>query len=353
MTDMADAAHPALLPRRHHDAVGGSVLSLLLLCAVALFACWLVGTRSIDVGTDTSTYAGFFDSLGAGEIETRLEPGFLYLSLALRKLGLDLAGYQTVLFGLLLAAFAAAAQRYFRYLGFAHGYLVYLSAALMFLLISPMFVNASINTIRQGLAAPLVFAALLAFHRRRWAEFAAFGALACSFHLSSALYLAFAPTLLLSPRMQRAAAALAFLAYVSGASMALVRAAVPSLYDLVMEYTASSYYRSGVRVDFAVFSIFWYALPHVLAPMVRQEFRQRIKDSTAIYLVMMLPFFAVGWGFFSNRYLLPAWLAASLILAAILFQNRLAVLRQPLLIGFGLIASCGVFYYFVTHGIVI
>ena len=44
--------------------------------------------------------------------------------------------------------------------------------------------------------------------------------------------------------------------------MMLVRTAMPSLYDLVMTYTAEPDYRSGVRIDFAVFSIFWYALPH-------------------------------------------------------------------------------------------
>ena len=68
---------------------------------------------------------------------------------------------------------------------------------------------------------------------------------------------------------------------------------------------------------------------------------------------MSLPFFLIGWGFFSNRYLLPAWLAVSMILAAVLCHARIAPLRNPLLIRAGLLASCGVFYIYVSRGIVI
>ena len=337
--------------RTHSAAVTG--LSLILLLAVAVFCCWLVGTRSLDVGTDTEAYAGFYQRLNGGVVETRLEPGFVYLSYVLRQMGVSVIGYQAALFALLLGAAAVATRRYFHYLGASAGFFTLLSASVMFLLISPMFVNASINAIRQGLAAPLIFASLLAFHQRYWWKFALWGALATSFHYSSLLYMAFAPVLLLRPSFQRYAAAAAFFFYVSGLSMAAVRVALPSVYQIVMEYAATTRFESGVRVDFAVFSIFWYVLPHVLAPMVRFPYRERIKDSTAVYLVLLLPFFSIGWGFFSNRYLLPGWLAVSLILAAVLCHNRVAILRNPLLIRLGMIASCAVFYVLVTRVIVI
>lgn len=350
----AHSASLAVLRRRRPlDAAAGAVLGALLLVVVALFACWLVGGRSPDIGTDTHTYAGFFSSLGSTSLETRLEPGFVFLSYALWKLGVGVTGYQTALFAVMLATVVAATHHYHAFLGSRRGYLTFLSAALMLLFVSPMFVNASINAVRQGLAALLVFTALLSFHERRWWSFVAYGAVASSLHMSSLLYLTFAPVLLLGPRMQRAVAAGAFVLYVSGASMVLVRAAVPSLYELVMTYTENRYYRSGVRIDFAVFSIFWYVLPHVLLPLVQPEYRQRIRESTGIYLVMLLPFFAIGWGFFSNRYLLPGWLAVSLILAAMACHSRIAALRHPLLIRMGLLASCAVFYFYVTRGIVI
>ncbi len=339
--------------RSQGEAMARWWLGMILLGGVALFACWLVGTRPLDIGSDTETYAGFFENLVQGMPETRLEPGFVYLSYALYKLGLGVTGYQFALFGLLLVMVALAVRRYRFYLETPVSWQTLLCASLMLLFISPMFTNASINAIRQGLAAPLVFVALLGFHRRRWGTFALAGALAASLHLSSAMYLACAPALLLSTRWLRVVAAGAFLAYVSGLSMLAVRAGAPGFYDVVMEYTANPLYRSGVRIDFAVFTIFWYLLPHFLAPLVQAQWRQRILDSTSVYLVMSLPFFLIGWGFFSNRYLLPAWLAVSMILAAVLCHARIAPLRNPLLIRAGLLASCGVFYIYVSRGIVI
>jgi len=343
------------LPHARHasDATAGVVLGVMLLAAVAVFCCWLIGTRALDIGTDTDTYAGFFEGLDQLPTGTRLEPGFVYLSYALRQLGLGVIGYQTALFALLLCTIVVATRNYARYIGESRGYLTLLSASLMLLLVSPMFANASINAVRQGLAAPLVFAALLSFHQRRWWGAAIYGALASSLHYSSLLYLAFAPALLLNARMLRYVAAAAFLLYVSGMSLVLVRSLVPALYNAVMEYTPNRYYKSGVRIDFAVFSIFWYALPHLLAPLVRSPQRERIKDSTAVYLVMLLPFFAIGWGYFSNRYLLPGWLAVSMILASVLCHSRIPMLRNPLLIRLGLIASCAVFYVYVVNVIVI
>lgn len=135
--------------------------------------------------------------------------------------------------------------------------------------------------------------------------------------------------------------------------MQLVKAFVPALYAFVQEYAANPDYRSGVRVDFAVFSIFWYLLPHMFAPLIREPQRERILQGAAVYLVMVLPFFAVGWGSYSNRFLLPAWLAASLIVAAILCCSRLPVLRNPLLIQAGLLGSCVALYYYVSNGIVV
>lgn len=343
---------PAVYPGNTAVANASIVLSVLLLAAAAAFGCWLIGTRGLDIGTDTSTYATFFNNL-RGPFVTRMEPGFVFVSYLFSRLGLGVPGYQAALFALLLLIVVVSSHRFFDYLGATRGYLTYLGAALMLLYVSPMFVNASINAVRQGLAALLVFAALLSFQQRKWWLFLLYGAVASSLHFSSVLYLACAPALFLSARLLRYVAALAFVVYCTGLSVILVRMAVPPLYQMVMTYTFDPDYKSGVRIDFAVFSIFWYALPLLLAPFVRSPYRDRIRESTAIYLVMLLPFFAVGWGYFSNRFLLPAWLAASMIMAAIVFQSRFTVLRNPLLLRLGLVVACGVFWYLVNNVIII
>lgn len=341
---------------RHGGATtanAGFVLSLVLLALVMTFGCWLVGTRELDIGTDTSVYAAFFERLGHGPIVTRLEPGFVFISYLLNRLGLGVTGYQATLFALLLLTVVASTRRYFHYLGGTRGYLTFLSASVMLLFVSPMFVNASINAVRQGLSALLVFAALLCFQRRRWWPFVLYGAVDSSLNLSALLYLAFAPALFLSARVLRYGAALAFVLYCTGLTLAIVRTALPSLYVAVMSYSINPDYQIGVRLDFAVFSIFWYVLPLLLARLVHAPYRERIVESTAVYLVMLLPFFAIGWGYFSNRYLLPASLAASLMIAAVMCYSRFALLRNPLLIRLGMLASCGVLYFLVTNVIVI
>lgn len=347
--DAAPYAPPRAAP--HAEATRG--LGVLVLLAVAAFACWVVGGRPLHIGEDTETYAAFFDALGAGLPETRLEIGFVYLSYALRRLGLGLQGYQTALFALMLLAAAVAVRINHRRFPPTVAYPTLLCASLMLLFISPMFVNASINAVRQGLAAPLVFAALLCFQQRRWVGFAILGAVAASLHTSSLLYLLCAPALLLKPNLLRTVALLACLAYVAGLTMKVVSIGLPSLYTTVMEYTANDNYRAGVRIDFAVFTLFWYLLMLGVAPWVRAEARRALADAASVYLVMALPFFMIGWGYFSNRYLLPAWMAMSLILAAACCYSRIAPLRHPLVLGTGLLASCGVLYVFVSRGIVI
>lgn len=329
------------------------MLSVMLIVAACMFADAVVGLRDVAVGTDTRNYAAFFLSLRNGFVDTRFEPGFVLFTRALSATGMSVSGYQGALFGLLLLTVAVSARHYLDYLASERSYLTFLTAALMFLFLSPMFVNASLNAVRQGLAALLVFTALLSFYQRQWRGFVIYGVLASSFHYSSLLYLAFAPVLLLSVRQQRIVAAGAFLLYSSGLSMVLVRTAAPAVYNTVMDYSLSATYRAGVRIDFAVFSIFWYLLPYVVSRLVREPFSERIKRSTAVYLVLLLPFFAVGWGNYSNRYLLPAYLAISLLVAAIVCHSRISFLRNPLLLRGGLMVACGVFYYYVTNRVII
>ena len=343
------------VPRIRSASVNAQkMLSGMLLLVVALFGCVLVGSRSLDVGTDTLTYAKFFLSFDhQGTVTTRLEPGFVLVTGLLRYLGFSVHAYQAALFGLMLLSIVLASRKYFDYLDEPRRYLTYLIACTALLYVSPMFVNATINTVRQGIASLIVFTALLCFYRRQWRQFLLYGALASSVHYSSLLYLACAPLLLLSTRNMRIIGCLAFVLYCSGLSQILVRALLPSLYNAVMDHEANTNFRVGTRIDFAVFSIFWYLLIYFGANLVRSPVDAKLRQSASIYLVLTLPFFLVGWGSFSNRYLLPAWLAASLFVAALLYYSRIALLREPLLLATLLIGACGAYFYYVTHLVII
>lgn len=330
-----------------------AVLSVLLLLAVCTVTVAVVSLRDKDVGTDTHIYAAVFLAMRDGLITTRFEPGFVALTRMASATGMSVTGYQAVLFSVLLVGAAIAARRYFVYLNSNRGFLTFLSAVLLFLFASPMFVNASINAVRQGLAAPLVFAALLAFHHRKWRGFVLLGAAASSLHFSSLMYLAFAPVLLLSPRQQRIIAGVAFLAYCSGLSMMVVRLGVPALYNEVMNYSVNAAYRAGIRFDFALFSMVWFLLPFMASRLVQAPYSERIKQSAAVYMVMVLPFFLLGWGNYSNRYLLVPWIAASFLVAAMICHARTPLLRHPVLLRGGLVMAGGAFCFYVTHMIMI
>lgn len=329
------------------------VLSLLLLLGVCSVAAIVVGLRDVGVGTDTHVYAAVFKAMRNGLIETRFEPGFVLLTRLTSATGMSVASYQATLFAVLIAGCVVAARRYHIYLDSNRGFLTFLTAVVLFLFVSPMFVNAAINAVRQGLAAPLVFAALLAFHQRKWSKFVLLGAVASSLHYSSLMYLAFAPVLLLSLRRQRIVAAVGFVAYCSGLSLVAVRVAVPALYTEVMNYSVDAVYRAGIRYDFALFSLFWYLLPLMVSRIVQSPYGERIKQSTAVYMVMVLPFLLLGWGNYSNRYLLVPWVAASFMVAAIACHSRTPLLRHPLLLRCGLVAAGGIFCFYVTHMIII
>jgi len=327
------------------------MLGFMLVLAVVVIVDFVVANRG-DIGTDTSQYAGFYETLTQrGAVPSRFEPVFYYLSVALAATRMSFVGYLSVMFLVMMGTVLVATRRYHDYLDSDTRYSTFLVAAVLFLFISPVMTNATINVMRQGLASLLVFTALLAFYQRQWRAFVLWALLATGFHYSSLLYLFFAPVLLLKPKLQRIAGIAAFLAYCSGLTMILVRVLVPGVYTMVMAYDASSTFRAGVRLDFAAFSLFWYVLPFMVAPLVREPVRERINRSTAIYLVLMLPFFAVGWGNFSNRYLLPAWLAVSIFLAAICCDSRFSPLRNPVVLRMGMVGACGVFCYYVTHGI--
>jgi hypothetical protein len=338
------------------DTIAGNarvVLSLLLLLGVCTVTAIVVGLRAVDVGTDTHVYAGVFLAMRNGLIETRFEPGFVALTRVASATGMSVVGYQITLFGVLMVGAAVAARRYFIYLGSTRGFLTFLTAVVLFLFLSPMFVNASINAVRQGLAAPLVFGALLAFHHRHWRSFVVLGTVASCLHYSSLMYLAFAPVLLLTLRRQRIIAGVAFVAYCSGLSMVVVRMALPALYTAVMNYSVDAVYRAGVRLDFAVFSLFWYVLPFVAARLVQSPFSERIRESTAVYMAMVLPFLLLGWGNYSNRYLLVPWVAVSYMVAAMACHARTPLLRHPVLLRCALVMAGGVFCFYVNHLIIV
>jgi len=328
--------------------------SLVLIVASIAFCCAIVALRSLDIGTDTQAYANIFQNIEKyGIANTRLEPGYVAFAHIVSCLGFSIIGMQALTFLLLILTIVYSAREYWKYLGSFNSNRMFLATSLGLFFVSPMFVSASINAIRQGLASLLIFIALLFFSRRQWWKFIFLAAIATSFHYSSVIYFVFAPILLLKQRTIQIILVSFFLFYCLGLTEEFVKSISPLVYSQVMDYKYGSLYNAGVRIDFAAFSFFWYAITYVLAPLICKNVRDKIMVANSIYLTMLLPFFLVGFGNYSNRLLVPAWLSASLIIASCIYNCRIALLRHPVFLWIWLCVSCTVFYYFVTNEIIL
>jgi len=92
------------------------------------------------------------------------------------------------------------------------------------------------------------------------------------------------------------------------------------LYQTIVNYGVYAEHTSGIRLDFAGFTIvaglfFWLIGTYFLHEDKRTKFINLVK----IYWILTIPFFCLGFAGFSDRYLYPAWLYLSILSA--IFSN--------------------------------
>ncbi len=100
--------------------------------------------------------------------------------------------------------------------------------------------------------------------------------------------------------------------YMTGLSMKCIKfiSSVSSvnLYEQIINYGVKSGYKTGVRLDFAIFTLVVGLLFYGLAKLTLQgTLQKRFFNLLKIYWILSLPFFIFGFGAYSDRYLLPAW----------------------------------------------
>lgn len=279
------------------------------IAATALF----VGQRPIDIGSDTANYVAFYTSLDSRFIESRFEPGFFAFSWITHRLGFSANGFLTLTFLLMNAAWFLSIMSAAKLLDLDDRRIVLACATFSCLFVSPVYLSASINVLRHGIAAPLAFASLLAIQRRAWVRGIILGAVGGAFHASTWLFLSTAP--LFRFRLARRVAFVALpILYLFGATRTLVRASAPAIFNAVSSYGAYSDYRIGVRFDFAIFTIAVFFLIFVASRLLLPKGRQAISSCLQVLISLSLPFFAFGWGAFSDRFLFPVWLSASFVM---------------------------------------
>ncbi|MEX1200852.1 MAG: EpsG family protein [Methylophaga sp.] len=284
------------------------------------FLAILVGARDLDVGTDTLRYAEWYAVIADCYcLWGTVEPGFNVFSLII-----SLISDSTVFY------FFVISMALFIMTNVISGKVVNLDSQLekknkqlisalilMAFLVSPFFVSAHINAIRQGMAAFIVFYAFLSFYDRSWVKFLIASVLAISIHTTSIMYLVLFPLLLIPFHILFAMSVGLSITYASGFSevmvMHLSNALDLPLYDFVAGYQENQAYQSGVRYDFLIFS--WLGLCFALIGRYFSNKKKVITSLLSVYIILMIPFLILGFANFSNRYAYTAWLFLSVLTA--------------------------------------
>ena len=289
-----------------------------------------VGTRNLSVGTDTINYQAYFASTQSCMcLNPPFEPGFQVLTMVVAALGVGSAVYFFVLSLAMFFIVNAIAAEMCRQAGYGtESARLFRYLILALFLISPFFVTANINVLRSGISGLLVVYALLALSDRRWKAYLAVSALAVSIHYSSLLYVLSGALVFVKPRALVVGVAALSVAYATGLTetvmTALMQGAGVDFLSFALNYGAEAEYKTGVRLDFLLFS--WLAITPILPAALGRPTYNAVPHLAAkvlnIYLVLLIPFLLLGYKAFSDRYALPAWLFLSVVMAYVAVGSK-------------------------------
>jgi len=105
---------------------------------------------------------------------------------------------------------------------------------------------------------------------------------------------------------------------------ALMQGAGVDFLSFALNYGAEAEYKTGVRLDFLLFS--WLAITPILPAALGRPTYNAVPHLAAkvlnIYLVLLIPFLLLGYKAFSDRYALPAWLFLSVVMAYVAVGSK-------------------------------
>ncbi|WP_157737139.1 EpsG family protein [Legionella lansingensis] len=307
------------------------------LLTTAVLLVLAVGSRPNFVGSDTAAYANYYDRLHnhlsvyinyeyffqtIAKLLTRFfsTPEFFFACIAIINCALI-----TILVLKLSAVIEHKIETF--QLFFLMG---------VFLLLSPFFFAVMANVIRHGTAILALFIFYVTLISRTNLLLLALSLIiALGFHYTSIIGIAFSPLLFLRYRAIFYLVLIMVCLYMSGLSERMIHfisTLTPlDLYSKIQGYRLDIGYKSGIRLDFALFTLAAGVISsgfgkYFLNADDRAVFFPLIK----IYWVLVLPFFFFGFAAFSDRYLLSGWLFLSVLGAVflgLLLRNYLVSAR--------------------------
>lgn len=223
--------------------------------------------------------------------------------------------------------------------------------------ISPFFLSAQINVIRHGTALSFVILFYFMVLNRSSVIWLILTALiAQGFHSTSFLFIIPSIGLFFSYKYITRFLLVLMLLYVTGMTPYLVQkfsvfTGIP-LYEKIMNYGIKAQYVRGLRYKFVIFTMGMglfcdFFGRFFLKTTVKTNYFAVLK----IYWLLCLPFLLVGYGAFSDRFLLPCWTLLSYLLAIVL-KSIDGVFRLSILLWiFGLyVVATGYFIFNYISG---
>lgn len=297
-----------------------------------IFLSLFMGYRDLSIGTDTYRYAEYYQALNdcltlCGEHEIGFQIfGYIFAyteqTVATYFFGISL--FIFLMLNIVSLKFVTIFNLTFEQ---NRDYCLFLLLIFFIFLLSPFFVSAHINAIRQGIASFFVYLSLLFFITKNWKLFLFSALIASSFHHTASMYLAFSPLLLLTLNRLILIVVLLTISYLSGISEFLLHYLSDmtglGIYEKVINYQSHVTYQRGIRWDFTLFSLFLALIPYLIYRyLVIDKFKDGLVAALKIYLLLLIPFFLLGYAAFSDRFLYTAWLYLPFLAAATLISAR-------------------------------
>jgi hypothetical protein len=291
-----------------------------------------VGFRPEAVGSDTPLYSEIYtDLLNSVSPLVSFEYLYDFLAIGSAQVGLPVGAFFTLisLFGFSAVFFLARLIGCYLNDSMA-GSLRLFVLLTIFLLASPFFFSSQVNVIRHGVSilfAQLFLVGLVCHIKRHWLLVIA--VVSIGFHYTAFLYIGLSVLLLLPYWALLLLLGISFVSYITGTSEAFVllisSLSAIDFHGKISDYGAGSDYVRGVRLDFALFTMSLGVITSfIVAIFIRKKQALKVLNLSKVYWVLALPFFYAGFGAYSDRYLLGAWLYLSVIFGVLMFISTTA-----------------------------
>ncbi len=298
-----------------------SLAFLFLLAALSL----VVGSRDLSVGTDTANYAQYFENVCNYSDMQLFDPLFGYLTLLIARTEVAVWCYFSILFLLFNFLYFSFFSSIAKWSHFEKRHLLYI-LLLGFSLASSWYIAATTNGLRQGLSLPLLYFSLFFFFRKKWIKAVFFAFCAAGFHLSSVFVLPFFVTIFLPKKLFNWLVIFAILGYPLGINEALVaffsRIIGFTVYEQIAMYGVESENWVGFQWDLFLYSIFWVVIYAYLQKFVKKKYIKEFSFFWQLYCILLFPYLFFGFGGYSNRWAVIAWLFLPIIHTAFFYCSR-------------------------------